>query len=422
MRRSELWTKTSKRSPRKEECVSSKLLIRAGFVNKLGAGLYSFLPLGMKVLQKIERIIVQEIERIGGQRILMPGLIPKRNWQKTGRWKEFETLFKLKGRGDQKYGLGPTHEEVIVPLAKKYISSYKDLPCYLYQIQDKFRDELRVKSGLLRTKEFLMKDLYSFHSTKKDLDSYYEKVKQIYGRIFARTGIGEKTYLTLASGGTFSKYSHEFQTVAPIGEDTIFICDKCRVGINQELTPGKNPKCFKCGKELKDKYSSIEVANIFKLNTRYSKPFNLTFTGSLGEKRLVKMGCYGIGLPRLMATIVEICHDPQGIIWPESVAPFQIGLVPIESTSKVKKRAEKIYRNLTGQTPKDGVLYDDREEKTPGEKLVDCDLVGVPWRIVVSKKTLAKESVELKKRDQPEVQLVKLSNLYPLLNSKIKNL
>jgi prolyl-tRNA synthetase len=408
MRQSLLFTKTQKKFPKGEKSKNSQLLIRAGFIDKLAAGVFTFLPLGFLVLKKIENIIRQEMQKIGGQEILMPALHPKELWLKTGRWRTLDVLFKLKGRDNKEYALGATHEEILVPIVKKFLFSYKDLPIFVYQIQEKFRDELRPKSGLLRAKEFLMKDLYSFHTNEKDLNKYYEKVTKAYFKIFERCKIKDRTYLTLASGGTFSKYSHEFQTVTPGGEDTIFICKKCNLAINKEIKP-EMKKCPDCGSVNFRKEKAIEVANIFKLGMKYSTPFGLTFVNKNGEKSPVIMGCYGIGLGRLMGAIVEVWHDKKGIIWPKEVAPFSVHLIPIKDNQKVKRAAEKIYKNL--EQNKIEVLYDDRGDKTPGEKLIDCDLIGIPIRLVVSEKTLSKNSVEIKKRAKEKKTLIKLSRL-----------
>lgn len=412
MLQSKLFTKTIKDVSREEISESAKLLLRAGFVDKLTAGVYNFLPLGLKVLDKIEKIISDEMESIGGQRILMPGLIPKANWETTGRWGNFDALFKLKGQSETEYALGATHEEVVVPLMKNYIKSYKDLPVSVFQIQNKFRNELRAKSGILRTREFLMKDLYSFHANEKDLDDYYEKVKKSYERIFKKTGIGKQTYFTFAPGGTFSKYSHEFQTITPAGEDTIYICQKCRVAINEELVE-KEAKCWKCGNIISQKEKSIEVGNIFKQKEKYTQPFDFKFTDKDGSKKLVMMGAYGIGLPRLMGAVVEILRDDKGILWPESIAPFKFHLIPIENNAKVKKAAKNLYGTL--QKENQEVIYDDRDGKSVGEKFADCDLIGIPLRIVVSQKSLEKNSFELKKRNEKQGKLIGLKNLSKVL-------
>ncbi len=405
MKQSKLFYKTFKEISGKE-APSHKLLVKAGFVDQLTAGVYTFLPLGFRVLKKIEEIIREEMVKapVSGQEMLMPALNPKENWQKTGRWDDFNVLFKLKGANAKEYALGPTHEEVISPLAKKIILSYKDLPFYVFQIQTKFRNELRAKSGLLRTREFLMKDLYSFHSSQEDLDKYYEKVGQAYLRIFQRCGIGKVTYQTWASGGTFSKFSHEYQTVTKSGEDIIYVCQKCKIAVNKSLKMKSCPNCKSSGLEQK---KAVEVGNIFKLGTKYSSFFNLKFKDKDGKEKEVIMGCYGIGLPRVMAAIVEISNDKNGIIWPEQVAPFQFHLIQIGE--KVRKQAKKIYKDLQNKNIE--VLYDDRENKTAGEKFAEADLIGIPYRIVVSERTLGKDSVEIKKRDEEKTELVKITNL-----------
>jgi prolyl-tRNA synthetase len=402
MRQSILFSKTQREFPKRETFVNAKLLIRAGFIDKVSAGVFSFLPLGFLVLKKIEKIIREEMEKIGGQEVLMPALHPKENWEITGRWKEMKEIFKLKA-GKKEFALGPTHEEIITPLVKKFVRSYKDLPLYLFQIQDKFRNEKRVKSGLLRGREFLMKDLYSFHASKEDLDSYYEKVKEAYFKIFERVGIKEKTYLTFASGGTFSKFSHEFQTECPAGEDTIFVCKNCKQAINKEI---KNDvkNCPNCNGNSFERKKSIEVGNIFKLGEKFSRPFNLTFLDKDGTKKFVQMGCYGIGLGRLMGTVVEVFHDQKGIIWPKEVSPFQVHLIFV-GKKEVKEISEKLYNELIKE--KIEVLYDDRE-KSPGEKFVDCDLIGIPLRMLVSEKTLRENCVEFKERKTGKIKLVKI--------------
>ena len=410
MLQSKLFYKTSKEKSTDTESVSHDLLVRAGFIDQLMAGVYTFLPLGLKVLKNIENILRENMEAfpVNGQEILMPVLQPKENWQKTGRWESFDILFKIKGNGDKEYALGATHEEVVSPLAKKNIFSYKDLPISLFQIQTKFRDELRAKSGILRTREFLMKDLYSFHTTQEDLDKYYEKMLKVYLNIFEKCGIGKTTYQTLASGGSFSKYSDEFQTITNAGEDLIYICKKCGIGINKEIK-AENPICPKCKSSEFEEKKSVEVGNIFKLGTGFSLPFNLKFTDRDGYDKPVIMGCYGIGLGRLMGAVVEVSHDEKGIIWPKTLAPFLVHLIPVENNQKVKKATEKIYSNL--QKEKIEVLYDDRQVKSVGEKFAEADLIGISFRIVVSEKTLKINSVEVKERGKDKVQLVKIDKL-----------
>ena len=397
MRQSKLFSKTSKSIDKDIESISHSLLIRAGFISQLSAGVFSFLPLGLKVLSKIENIVREEMNIIGGQEILMPVLAPKENWETTGRYKTFEELFKLTGQNKKEYVLNPTHEEVIAPLARKIILSYKDLPLYVFQIQTKFRNELRVKSGLLRTREFIMKDLYSFHTNEKDLANYYDKVTKSYERIFQKCGI--EAVKTLASGGTFSKYSHEYQVVTNSGEDIIYICRKCNLAYNKELG---TKKCLDCNGRLEEK-KAVEVGNIFDLKDKYSTPFGLKFKDQDGKENPVLMGCYGIGISRLMAAIVEVNNDKSGIIWPESVSPFDIHLIAL---GDVKKEADKLYTKLTKEGK--SVLYDDREA-SPGEKFADSDLIGISERMVISEKTLQKNKIEIKKRNSQKVKLINLS-------------
>jgi len=422
MRQSQLFTKTIKEIPKDEKSINAQLLIRAGFIDKLMTGVYSFLPLGFLVLKKIENIIREEMQAIFGQEVLLPVLHPKKNWLQTNRW-QYKEMFRLKNRGRKDFSLGWTHEEIITPLVKKFVFSYKDLPVFVYQIQDKFRDELRAKSGLLRGIEFVMKDLYSFHRDEKDLNKYYEKVKNSYFRILKRCGMETHTFLTLASGGTFSKYSHEFQTVTPFGEDEIYLCQKCKLAINKEIIKEEKYRCFKCKSKKLEIKKAIEVGNIFKLKDKFSKAFNFKFRDKDGKEKMVLMGCYGIGLGRLMGAIVEVHHDDKGIIWPKEVAPFQVHLIPLENTKKVKKVAEKLYQDLSsvafgvgGKKNKIELLYDDRGERTPGEKLSIADLIGIPLRVVISERTLEKGSVEIKERDKKRGKLVKKD----LINSYIR--
>lgn len=396
MRYSELFGKTSREAPRDEESVNAQLLIRGGFVDKLQAGVYTFLPLGLRVLKKIENIIREEMISLGGQEVLMPTLHPKANWDITGRYNDYDSLFRFESYySKQNYILGPTHEEIISPLVKKRVSSHTQLPLYLFQIQNKFRDEKRAKSGLLRGREFFMKDLYSFHADEHDLDLYYEKVKDVYTSLFKRIGIGDQTYLTYASGGTFAKYSHEFQTLTNAGEDHIFVCEPCKTAINREIIQDVNA-CPNCGRKDLVEKQAIEVGNIFKLKTKYSTPFELAYTDKDGTSQDVMMGCYGIGLNRLVGTVVEVFHDEGGIVWPKSVAPFQVHLIGIDL-----EKGEKLYRRLISQGVE--VLYDDRDVRA-GEKFADSDLLGIPTRIVVSAKT--GDQIEIKKRSEQNAELI----------------
>jgi len=413
MRFSSLKWKSLKEVPKDGKTDGTSLLIKAGFIEKVGAGIYDYLPFGLSILNKIAAVIRQEMKNIGAQEILMPSLHPLSYWQQTKRDKSFNALFKIKSRFHNEYVLGPTHEEIVVPLAKRYISSYKDLPLYLFQIQTKFRDEPRPKAGILRAKEFLMKDLYSFHSDEKDLDIYYEKVKNSYTKIF--NALKLKAVITEASGGTFSKLSHEFQAPSKNGEDIIFYCEKCGFSRNKEIA--KNIKqCPNCH-NLLTKIKSIEVANIFKLKDRYSKPFNLTYKNKNGEDDFVMMGCYGIGISRILGTLAEVYHDDRGFVWPDLVAPYTYHLISLKTKDdkinrEINKTSEKIY-NFLLQNKKE-VVYDDRDIST-GEKFYDADLIGAPIRIVVSEKTIKEKSFEIKKRNSNSFQLIKLEKCGKLL-------
>ncbi len=415
MKQSFLFTKTSRVIAAEEKSINAQYLQRGGYIDRLMAGVYTLLPLGLLVFKKIENIIREEMKAIDGQEIIMPALQPKENWEQTGRWSSMDDLYKLTDSQKHEYVLGPTHEEVVVPLVKKFVNSYKDLPVYVYQFQDKFRMELRSKSGILRGREFVMKDLYSFHLDEKDLDEYYEQAKQAYFNIFKRCGIGPETFLTFASGGSFSKYSHEFQTVTDAGEDIIYICQKCQLAINKEIK-GETDQCPECGSQDFKEAKAIEVGNIFKLKTKYSAPFNLKVKDQAGIDREVIMGCYGIGLGRLLGTIVEISHDDKGIIWPMAVAPFQVHLLSLKAETELAKKVEDLYNGLI----KGGfeVLYDDREE-TAGVKLNDSDLLGLPIRLVLSPKTLEQDSVEVKARNSDKVELIKLKEIEKYLSKLV---
>lgn len=408
MKQSELFSSTIKEIPKDELSFNAQMLIRAGFIDKTIAGAYSFLPLGWRVLEKIKQIVREEMFALGSQEINMSSLSGRESWEKTGRWDGFDVLFKIKASDSKDYVLNPTHEEVVVPLLKKFISSYKDLPLSVFQIQTKFRNEKRAKSGIMRGREFLMKDLYSFHADKEDLEVFYDKAIQAYKKVFDRLGLGDKTYLTYSSGGSFSKYSHEFQTLSQAGEDLIYVCDNCKVAINKEIINEQN-SCPICGeKELIEK-KAAEVANIFKLGTNYSEPFSLNFKNKEGKEQLVIMGCYGIGLSRIMGVIVEENNDERGIIWPESVAPFRLHLISLNENEE----AEKIYNSLLEKGI--DVLYDDRN-LSAGEKFADSDLIGCPYRLVVSSKTLKESKIEFKKRNSQDCQLLNIEEIVSILN------
>ncbi|KKU53178.1 MAG: hypothetical protein A3F26_01495 [Candidatus Ryanbacteria bacterium RIFCSPHIGHO2_12_FULL_47_12b] len=402
MLQSKIFTKTLRDSPKDETSKNAQYLIRGGFVDKLMAGVYSYLPLGLRVLKRIENIIREEINAAGGQEIFMPAIHPIENYTTTGR-EAIDVLFHTETQTGHRIVLGQSHEEVIVPLVKKFIESYRDLPLAVYQIQTKFRNELRPKSGIFRGREFLMKDLYSFHADEDDFDRYYKTIQQVYKKIFDRAGIGSATVRTFASGGTFSKYSLEFQTITDAGEDTIFLCERCSVAVNDEVKDDCKNTCPECKKPLShEPKKSIEVGNIFPLKTRFSDAFNLSYKDPDGKQKPVIMGCYGIGVTRLMGAIAEVHSDEHGIIWPESVAPFLVHILPLSKAAIPE--AKRVELSLAEKSIP--VLLDDREDKSAGEKFSDADLIGIPWRVVISDNTIKKEGIEVKKRSEREAKIM----------------
>ncbi|OGZ52822.1 MAG: hypothetical protein A3B25_01040 [Candidatus Ryanbacteria bacterium RIFCSPLOWO2_01_FULL_48_26] len=395
MLQSKLFTKVSRNAPKGEVAVNAQLLERGGFIYKNSAGVYSFLPLGWRVMQNIARIIREEMDAIGGQEIFMPALVEKKYLEATGRF-DVPVGFDAIEKGSEKpnFSLGWTHEEVLTAIAARFVSSYNDLPFAAYQIQTKFRNEARAKSGLLRGREFMMKDLYSFHASEEDLNQYYEKVAVAYHKIFSRVGV--KAIYTLAAGGDFTlKNTHEFQVVADVGEDIIYLCRKCGYAENKEISKlASQSKCPACDGEIEEK-KSIEVGNIFPLGTKYSEAFNLNFTDTNGDKKLVVMGSYGIGLGRLMGTVVELYHDDGGMQWPEAIAPYAVHLLELNGA-----KGEQLYASLQGKGVQ--VLYDDRD-MSAGQKLVESDLIGIPWRLVVSPKLSGKAEIKYRKNERPEI-------------------
>ena len=414
MKQSKLFTKTRKEAPADEVSKNAELLIRGCFIHKEMAGVYSYLPLGLRVLRKIENIIREEMDKVGGQEIFMSSFQPKENWEKTGRWEAMSDLYKVTDSSGREVALGPTHEEIIVPILKNYVASHKDFPIAVYQIQNKFRMELRAKSGILRGREFVMKDMYSFHADQEDLALFYDQMKEVYKTIFDRVGIGHVTYITFASGGTFSKYSHEFQTITSAGEDTIYVDEKSGVAVNKEVLQAEVLNELGLEKEDLKEQRSIEVGNIFKLNTKFSQPFDLAYTDPRGEKHTVLMGCYGIGLGRLMGAVVEVLSDDQGIIWPESIAPFKVHLLALGDNAEIFREADKIYDSLSKANIE--VLFDDRKDMSAGEKFADSDLLGIPLRAVVSARSLKEGGIEIKKRAEDKGKIISLDELLDLFH------
>jgi prolyl-tRNA synthetase len=412
MRQSKLFTKTRKEAPSDEVAKNAQLLIRAGFIYKNMAGAYSFLPLGLRVIEKINTIIREEMDAIGGQELHMPSLQDPQLWQKSGRWDDevVDVWFKSELKAGGEIGFGWTHEEVITDLMRQYVSSYKDLPFFAYQIQRKFRNETRAKSGIMRTREFDMKDLYSFCATQEQHDAFYESCALAYMKIFNRIGIGEKTYKTFASGGAFSKFSHEFQTLAEAGEDIVYVNEEKGVAVNSEVLDVADLSELGVTKEELTERKSIEVGNIFSLGTKFSEALGLTYKDEEGNSLPVIMGSYGIGPARAMGTIVDLLSDDAGIVWPESVAPFNVHLIGLNGDdAEIKDFADTVYAELT-QAGVD-VLYDDRDARG-GEKFADADLIGIPYRVVVSRKTKEEGKFEVVARKTKETEFLSEEELF----------
>lgn len=386
---------------------NAELLIRAGFVFKEMAGVYSFLPLGLRVLNNIERIIREEMNAAGGLEMRTSTLQSKEVWEKSNRWDDqiVDAWFKTKLKTGGEVGLSFTNEEAYVNILKQYVSSYHDLPIYLYDFKQIFRNEVRSKSGMLRGREFYWKALYSFSRTEAEHSTFYERMKTAYQNVFARVGVGDETYLTFASGGTFSKFSHEFQTITPAGEDIIYLDEKTRTAVNREVYTDEVIAELGLEKGSLVEKKAIEVGNIFSLGTRFSEPFGLTYRDEDGAEKPVIMGSYGIGLGRLMGTVVEIHADEKGIAWPESIAPFKYHLVALEGKSE---EADKLYQDLQASGVE--VLYDDRADKTAGEKFADADLIGCPIRLTLGAKT-PEGKVEVKRRTEKEPQIFDLRSV-----------
>lgn len=409
MRQSILFTKTRKEAPSDEVAQNAKLLIRGGYIAKEMAGVYDYLPLGLRVRNNIADIIREEMDAAGGQELKLTALQDPAPWKATDRWDNdaVDNWFKTELAAGGEVGLGFTHEEPITRLMTEHIQSYRDLPVYPYQLQTKFRNELRAKSGIMRGREFLMKDLYSFSRTDGEHDEFYEKMKEAYRNVFDRVGIGEQTHLTFASGGSFSEFSHEFQTVTDAGEDTVYLCTSCRTGINDEIRDVQT-ECPECGGTDFDEVTAVEVGNIFSLGTRFSDALGLTYTDRDGQARPVVMGSYGIGIGRLMGTVVEVLSDGDGIVWPASIAPYDFHLIALGDDDEVVREANRVYRHL--QEHGRAVLYDDRAVGA-GEKFADADLLGIPVRIVVSEKTMERGALEVKDRATGDVSFKHLEEL-----------
>ncbi|HVX48200.1 MAG TPA: aminoacyl--tRNA ligase-related protein [Candidatus Saccharimonadales bacterium] len=404
MRLSQLFTKTTKNVPADETARNAQLLIQAGYIHKEMAGVYAYLPLGLRVLENIKRIVREEMNAVGGQEVMMTALQPRDIWEKTDRWDDakVDNWFKTKLKSGAELGVGLTHEEPIVDALSGYVDSYKDLPIYIYQIQNKFRNELRAKSGLLRGREFVMKDMYSLARSQEEHEKLYDQVIKAYYKVYDRLGLGDKTYRTYADGGIFTdRFSDEFQTLTDIGEDTIYVDEAARIAINEEVYTDENLAKLGLDKSKLVKKRGVEVGNTFHLETKYTDALGVYYTDENGQRQPIIMGCYGIGISRLMGMLAEYFADERGLVWPEAVAPAKVYLARLGDDPAVVKQADELYEKLT----KAGVetLYDDRDAR-PGEKFADADLMGIPYRLVVSKKTREAGVYELKSRQSTEVE------------------
>ncbi len=410
MRMTQLFTKTRKSAPADEVSKNAQLLIRAGYIHKEMAGAYAYLPLGLRVFNKVVQVIREEMNDLGGQELIMTTLQRPEPWQASGRWDDevVDIWFKTKLASGHDVGLANTHEEALTDMMKQYVSSYRDLPFYPYQFQTKFRNELRAKSGIMRGREFVMKDMYSFSTDINQHEAFYEKSKQAYMRVFDRLGIGDITFLTFASGGSFSKYSHEFQTICDAGEDIAYLDREKKMAVNEEVYNDEVLADLGLDKSQLEQVKVAEVGNIFTLGTKFSDALDLKFTDENGEQQSVFMGSYGIGPARTMGVIVETFADDKGLVWPEEIAPFDVHLVRIGDSEQVIAEADKLYLELKAAGKE--VLYDDRNERV-GTMLADADLIGVPKRVVISSKSLEAGGAEVKMRTADDSSIVPLDSL-----------
>ena len=419
MRLSQLFTKTTKNVPGDETARNAQLLIQAGFIHKEMAGVYAYLPLGLKVLENIKKIVREEMDAVGGQELIMTNLQPKEPWQETGRWDDevVDVWFKTQLQDETEIGLAWSHEEPIMDLMRHYAQSYKDFPISVYQFQTKLRNELRAKSGIMRGREFVMKDMYSLHASEKDMDEYYDQVIEAYKKAYARLGIGDSTFVTFASGGAFTKFSHEFQTICEVGEDVLYANEDHSVAVNEEVLDDA-AKELGIDKSTLKPVKSAEVGNIFKFGTDKSEQMKIYYTDKDGTQKPIYLASYGIGITRVMGVIVEKFADERGLVWPEAVAPAKVYLARLGDDSEVVQQADELYEKLT----KAGIetLYDDRDAR-PGEKFADADLMGIPYRLVVSKKTQEAGKLELKSRQSTEAEQLSEAEVMKSLADADKN-
>lgn len=410
MRQTALFTKTRREAPKDEEAKNAQLLIRAGFVHKEMAGVYAYLPLGLRVVEKIKNIVRDEMNSVGGQELIMTSLQRKELWETTDRWddEQVDVWFKSELKNGTPVGFGWSHEEPITDMMKQFVHSYRDLPAYVYQFQTKMRNELRSKSGIMRGREFVMKDMYSYNTDEATHTEFYNKTIEAYLRVFARVGLGETTFLTVASGGAFTQFSHEFQTVSDVGEDTVYLNREKKIAINEEVLTDEVMAQLGVKRDELEEVKTIEVGNIFNFGGAKSKDLGLFFVNEAGESIPVHLGSYGIGITRLMGTIVELFADEKGMVWPEAVAPFMVHLVSMTQDAEVTAYADALYEDL--QKAGVEVLYDDRDARA-GEKLADADLIGIPARVVIGKKTLETGQLESTYRKTGQTNLVSREDL-----------
>lgn len=410
IRLSQLFTKTSKTSPADELSRNAQLLIKAGFVYKVMAGVYAYTPLGLRVLENIKQIVREEMNAIGGQELIMSSLQRRDTWETTGRWDDetVDVWFKTHLKDNTELGFAWSHEEAIIEMMKQHVSSYKDMPANVYQFQTKFRNELRAKSGVMRGREFVMKDMYSCSLDAEQHEAFYQATIEAYTRVFERLGLGDDTYVTFASGGAFTDFSHEFQTICEAGEDVIYVNREKGIAVNEEVMTDESLASLGISRDDLTAVKSAEVGNIFNFGTHKSEQTDFTFTNKNGEKQFVHLGSYGIGVTRLIGVIAEKFSDDKGLVWPASVAPAKVQLIVLGDDAEVVAAADNLYKAFTNAQI--SVIYDDRDVRA-GQKFADADLLGTPYRVVLSKKTLEQSVVELKSRTSDDTQLVQLEKI-----------
>ena len=419
VRLTQLFTRTSKSHPSDETALNAQLLIRAGYVHKEMAGVYSYLPLGLAVVENIKQIVREEMDAIGGQELIMSSLQPKETWEATDRWddEKVDIWFKSKLKNGTDVGFGWSHEEAIIKMMKNHLSSYKDLPANVYQFQTKMRNELRSKSGVMRGREFVMKDMYSCSTDKQMHENFYNQTITAYHRSFARMGIGEDTFLTFASGGAFTEFSHEFQTICLAGEDIVYLSRDKKIAINEEVMMDEVLDKLELKRSELEQVKTAEVGNIFDFGTIKSEQTDFTFTNESGQKQLVHLGSYGIGITRLVGVIAERFSDQNGLVWPVSVAPAVVYIARIGDDKPVADLADDIYNTM--QSQQISVIYDDRDVR-PGEKFGDADLLGIPFRVVVSNKTIESQEFEVKDRMSGESTRLAKDNLLETIKRRVE--